>query len=296
VDGTLNVNKPAGITSYKVVALIKRLCGERRVGHGGTLDPAASGVLPVCLGKATRTIEYFLELSKNYLAEIELGVTTDSYDASGKVISRNDFSKIDLSMLTQTFSTFSGDIWQKPPMFSALKHQGTPLYRLARAGVTIDRPRRPAKIYHIELISFESPLVMIEVDCGRGTYIRSLAHDLGEALGCGGTLKSLVRLKYGPFGIGDAITLPMLEDSLRNGLVEKYLHPIDFVLSYIPAITVDDEVASLLKTGHHLDIVAIRESQSGEPRLRVYSNSKQFLGVWRLDPESKLHLAEKVLS
>jgi tRNA pseudouridine55 synthase len=296
VDGTLNINKPAGITSYKVVALVKRLCGERRVGHAGTLDPAASGVLPVCLGKATRTIEYFLELSKTYLADIELGVTTDSYDSSGEITGRHDISDIDSSKVALVLNGFSGLIWQTPPMFSALKHQGTPLYRLARAGVTIDRPRRPARIYRIELMSFESPLVTIEVECSRGTYIRSLANDLGEALGCGGTLKSLVRLRYGPFGIGDAVTLPVLEDSLRSGLVEKYLHPIDFVLSYIPAITVDDELAGLLKRGHHLDIEAIRGSQPGEPRLRVYSNSKQFLGVWKLDSESKLYLAEEVLS
>jgi len=295
MDGTININKPSGTTSYQVVACVKRLSGERRVGHAGTLDPAASGVLPVCLGKATRTIEYLLETSKTYLADIELGVTTDSYDSSGQVTGHYDTENIDSSMVFQALNGFSGIIWQTPPMFSALKHRGTPLYRLARAGVKIDIPRRLVRIYRIELKGFKSPLVTVEVECSRGTYIRSLVHDLGEALGCGGTLKSLVRLSYGPFGIGDAINLPMLEEAFRNGLADKYIHPIDFVLSSIPAITVDVELASLLKHGHHLDFEAAKGSPPTEPRLLVYSESKHFLGVWRLDSDSKLYKAEKVL-
>ncbi|MFH0942513.1 MAG: tRNA pseudouridine(55) synthase TruB [Chloroflexota bacterium] len=296
MNGILNINKAPGMTSYQVVAAVKRLSGERKAGHAGTLDPTARGVLPVCLGKATRTMEYFLDTSKTYLAEIELGVTTDSYDSSGQVTGRRDTRGISQSQVTTALSTFLGLIQQTPPMFSALKHHGTPLYRLARAGVTVERPPRPAQIYRIELKSFEPPIATIEVECGRGTYIRSLAHDLGEALGCGGTLRSLVRLQYGPFGISDAVTIPMLEDAFRSGHAEDYLYPVEFVLSHLPAVTANHELVSLLKHGHHLDVMALSQPPAGEPKLRVYTPSGQFLGIWRLDPASNRYRAEKVLS
>lgn len=296
MDGIININKSPGMTSYQVVAATKRLSGERKVGHAGTLDPAASGVLPVCLGKATRTIEYFLDLHKTYLAEIELGVATDSYDANGQITSRGDSSNITPAMITHALEAFSGTIRQTPPMFSALKHQGTPLYRLARAGITIDRPSRPAQIYRIELKGFEPPILMLEVECGRGTYIRSIANDLGEMLGCGGTLKNLVRLKYGPFDIEDAVTLPALEDAISSGTGGKHVHPVDFVMSHIPPVTVDGELANRLKYGEPLDAEAVSETLTGTPRLRVYSPEGEFLGIWQLDADNKCYLAKKVFS
>lgn len=296
MDGTLNINKSPGMTSYQVVARIKRLSGERKAGHAGTLDPAASGVLPVCLGKATRTVEYFLYMSKIYLADIELGMTTDSYDSSGKITSQRDISTMTSPVIAHALSAFSGLIWQTPPMFSALKHQGVPLYRLARAGVSVERSRRQTQINRIKLKGFKPPIATVEVECGRGTYIRSLAHDLGEALGCGGTLRSLVRLRYGPFGISDAVTLTMLEDAFRSGLCEKYLYPIDFALSHIPAVTVDSGLVSILKNGQNFEVTGLGKHPPDQPRLRVYSAVGQFLGVWRLDSDSNRYLAEKVFS
>lgn len=296
MNGILNINKPPGVTSYQVVAKIKRLSGERKVGHAGTLDPTAVGVLPVCLGKATRIIEYFLDTRKTYLAEIEFGVTTDSYDSSGQVTSHRNTSAISQSQVAEALDTFSGLIWQEPPMFSALKHHGTPLYRLARAGITIERPKRQIRIYRIELKSFEPPIATVEVECGRGTYIRTLAHDLGESLGCGGNIKSLARLQYGPFQIGDAVTIPTLEDAFRSGNSAEYLYPIEFVLSNLPAVTVSIEMTSLLKHGQHLDIGTLNQPPVGEPRLRVYSDEGQFLGIWRLAPEGTCYEAEKVLA
>lgn len=296
MNGILNINKAPGMTSYQVVAAVKRLSGERKAGHAGTLDPTARGVLPVCLGKATRTMEYFLDTGKTYLAEIELGVTTDSYDSSGLVTGRRDTRGISQSQVAAALNSFLGTIQQTPPMFSALKHHGTPLYRLARAGITVERPPRPAQIYRIELKSFEPPVATVEVECGRGTYIRSLANDLGETLGCGGTLRSLVRSRYGPFGISDALTLPMLEDAFRSGHAEDCIFPVEFVLSHLPAVTASNELASLLKHGQHLDAGVLSQLPAGEPRLRVYTPDGQFLGIWRLDPASNRYQAEKVLS
>jgi len=184
VDGILNINKPWGKTSFSIVAIVKRLSGERRVGHAGTLDPTATGVLPICLGQATRITEFLVDATKAYQAQIELGVTTDTYDASGKITQKRDPSEISQSQLESALTSFRGLIQQTPPMYSAVKYQGKRLYELARAGIKVDRESRPAKIYHLELIDWQPPSVTLEVVCGKGTYIRSLAHDLGQILGC----------------------------------------------------------------------------------------------------------------
>ncbi len=215
MDGILNINKPSGKTSFSIVAQIRRLTGERRVGHAGTLDPEACGVLPVCLGQGTRVIEFLLNLSKVYRSEISLGVTTDTYDATGKIIQQADPSRISREQFETALGSFCGSISQTPPMYSALKYHGQRLYELARAGVTVSRESRQVKIYQLKLIDFKLPVVTIEVECGRGTYIRSLAHDLGKLLSCGAHLKSLIRSRYGPFDIADAVSPSQLEDACR---------------------------------------------------------------------------------
>jgi tRNA pseudouridine55 synthase len=217
LDGILNVDKPAGNTSYSVVARIKRLSGERRVGHAGTLDPDATGILPICLGKATRIVEYLTGTNKTYRACIELGAITDTYDASGKFIHKGDASGIDRSMIESALNQFRGSISQVPPMYSSLKYKGQPLYELARAGINIERKSRKITIYRLEIIDCHPPEVTIEVECSKGTYIRSLAHDLGQALGCGAYLKTLVRTVYGPFEIKSSISLLKLEEASREG-------------------------------------------------------------------------------
>ena len=199
MHGLLNINKPAGMTSFGVVDRVKHLSGERRVGHAGTLDPLATGVLPVCLGQATRVIEFLFDSTKTYRAQIELGITTDTYDSSGKVISIKDASGISREMVGSTLDRFRGPILQTPPMYSAIKHHGQPLYKLARSGIEVERKSRPAQIYGLEITDWQPPVVSLDIICGKGTYVRCLAHDLGEALGCGASMKSLVRLKVGPF-------------------------------------------------------------------------------------------------
>ena len=249
MDGILNIRKPSGPTSFDIVARVKKLLHQPRVGHGGTLDPLASGVLPVFTGRATRVAEYLMEYPKTYRAGVELGITTSTYDAEGEVTSRGDAKNITLADIEQALAQFRGDILQKPPAYSALKHEGQPLYKLAREGKRVEIESRPASIYRLNIISYDSPLLIIDVECSKGTYIRSIAHDLGEALGCGAYLKSLVRTKYGPFEIGSAVTLEQLAQTVNEGTLEACIQPIDAVLSSWDRITLTDEQVEAVRCG-----------------------------------------------
>lgn len=291
----MNINKPAGITSFGVVSLVKRLSGEKRVGHAGTLDPAATGVLPVCLGKGTRIIEFLVDTTKAYRAEIELGAATDTYDATGKVTRQHDPSGISRSQLDAALASFRGPIEQVPPIFSALKHQGTPLYELARAGIAVELKSRPVTIHNLELLDFQLPLVAIEVVCSKGTYIRSLAHDLGQALGCGAHLKSLVRLRCGRFDIKDAVSLPQLEDAFCNNSWQQLLYPIDSVLQDLAAVVVSDDDGKCIRNGRSLALEqSIPDGTTLQSRCRAYSLDGSFLGVLLFNPENGQWHPEKV--
>lgn len=292
MDGILNIDKPQGITSYRVVSLVKRLSGERRVGHAGTLDPMATGVLPVCLGQATRIVEFLADATKTYRAEIELGVTTDTYDASGRVIHRENSAGIQREQVERALASFRGVIRQTPPMYSAVRHQGKKLYQLARAGITVERKSRPATIYRLDIVDFQPPLVTIDVECGKGTYIRSLAYDLGQVLGCGASLKSLVRRSYGPFGIKNAVSVPRLEDAFRHGYGEHFVHPMDFVLSAWPAVVVNEATEPAVRNGTPIDLPL--EPSSGKQYCRAYTAEGHFLGILRFDPEKGQWHPEKV--
>lgn len=292
MDGILNINKPLGKTSFSVVAMVKRLTGERRVGHAGTLDPAATGVLPVCLGRGTRVIEFLVDATKTYRAQVELGVATDTYDATGKVTHKGDSSGITREQLESALAPFRGQIQQTPPMYSALKHRGRPLYELARAGVSIERESRPVEIHSLEIVDWQPPVVTIEVVCGKGTYIRSLAHDLGQDLGCGASLKSLVRLRCGIFDIEDAVSVPRLEDAFRCGYWQHFVYPPDTVLLDWSAMVVGDDMERIIKNGSPVDCSG-RQSAEAE-RCRVYTPDGSFLGVLRFNDEKGQWQPEKV--
>ena len=283
MDGILNINKPPGKTSYSIVAMIKRLSGEQRVGHAGTLDPAATGVLPVCLGKATRITEFLVDTTKAYHARIELGVATDTYDASGRITQKGDPSRISQGQLESALASFHGLIQQTPPMYSAVKHQGKRLYQLARAGIKVDRESRPITIYQLELLDWQPPIATIEVVCGKGTYIRSLAHDLGQTLGCGANLKNLTRLRCGIFDIRDAVSVSQLEDAFRHGYWWRFIHPIDAVLSHWTAMVVSDDAEQTLKNGSPLALEDLDSSapSSSENHCRAYTPDGRFLGILR---------------
>ncbi|MFC1954421.1 tRNA pseudouridine(55) synthase TruB [Chloroflexota bacterium] len=298
MDGIFNINKPSGPTSFDIVAKIRKLSGERRVGHAGTLDPLAEGVLPICVGQGTRVIEFMVDTTKSYRAEIELGVATDTYDATGKVTQTGDPSGIKRDQLDSILSSFCGPILQKPPIFSALKYQGKPLYELARAGIMIEPESRPVIIYSLEIKDWQPPVVTIEVACGKGTYIRSLAHDLGQMLGCGANLAKLVRLKCGIFNLEEAVSPTQFEEAFRSGNWEQFVYPIDSVLLHWTAIVVNDETRQDIKNGRPLVMEnddrdqGIRnqkqiylDGSSPENHRRAYSLDGSFLGILRYNPE-----------
>jgi len=292
VDGILNINKPPGLSSAKVVSIVKHLTKERRVGHAGTLDPQASGVLPVGLGRGTRMLEFLTGAPKAYRAQVELGVTTATYDSEGAVTAKGDISGVTEERLKRALGAFCGLIEQTPPMYSALKYRGKRLYQLARAGLTVERKSRPVHIYQIELLEFRPPLFTIEVVSGKGTYIRSLAHDLGQELGCGAYLKNLVRLGYGIFKIEDAVSLSMLEDSVASGSVESLVCPIDWALSSSPGVEVSLETAHLIGQGRPVVLEGV--SAAFEGYLRAYTSEGRFLAVLRYLPQSGEWQPEKV--
>ncbi|MFC1987878.1 tRNA pseudouridine(55) synthase TruB [Chloroflexota bacterium] len=300
MDGILNINKPWGKTSFSMVAMVKRLSGEPRVGHAGTLDPAATGVLPVCLGQGTRVIEFLVDSTKAYRAEIELGIITDSYDASGQIIQRGDPSGVTHDRLASALASFCGSIQQTPPMYSAVKYRGQPLYKLARVGITVERRSRLTKIHSLQLVDWQPPVATIEVVCGKGTYIRSLAYDLGQTLGCGAYLKSLIRLRCGPFDIRDAVSVSQLEDAFRYGYWQHFVYAIDSVLSHWAAMVVSDEVTQSIRNGRTLVLDSgyiekcISAIPSPENRCRAYALDGRFLGVLRFDSERGHWQPEKV--
>lgn len=205
------------MTSHDVVAKVRRLCrnsvGKTKVGHAGTLDPLATGVLVICLGYATRLSEYAMQSTKKYRATVHLGIETDTYDAEGEVIAENDASHITLEQVKESFQSYIGDIKQLPPMYSAIKKDGKKLYELAREGIEIEREARPVTIHSIEIVAWDNPVAVLDVTCGAGTYIRSLAHDIGEQLNTGAHLSGLIRSRSGAFAVEDAISLDTLLES-----------------------------------------------------------------------------------
>jgi len=306
VDGLLNIDKPLGRTSFSIVAMVKRLSGERRVGHAGTLDPAATGVLPICLGRGTRIIEFLMDTTKIYRAQIEFGVVTDTYDASGKITQQGDPSAISQEQLESALAPFHGLIQQIPPMYSAIKHHGQPLYKLARAGITIERKSRPTRIYKLELTGWQLPVATVEVECGKGTYIRSLAHDLGQSLGCGAILKSLIRLKCGIFDIDNAVSIPKLEDAFHHGYWHQFVYPIDVALSHLKAIVVNNATEDIIRKGGSFALPdhdnastpsfpqQYPESSPTETRCRAYTLDGSFLGVLHFNTEKEQWQPDKV--
>ncbi|HEX5939146.1 MAG TPA: tRNA pseudouridine(55) synthase TruB [Dehalococcoidia bacterium] len=237
MDGFFNVFKPAGWTSFDVVAALRGPLKQKRLGHGGTLDPAATGVLPIAAGYATRLLEFLVEGDKEYVADIRLGRSTDTYDSEGIETSLGEWRGIHIDNLSDELESFRGTIKQTPPAYSAVKVAGQPAYRRARRGESVELSEREVTIHELELISFEPPSIKLRVVCSKGTYLRSLANDLGEALGCGAYLHGLIRSRVGPFRAGSAIPVDDLRTAALEGTSHRYvLSPDTVVLSMDAAI------------------------------------------------------------
>ncbi|MBN1886969.1 MAG: tRNA pseudouridine(55) synthase TruB [Thermoflexales bacterium] len=276
MDGILNFNKAQGWTSHDVVAYVRRQAGQKRVGHAGTLDPLATGVLLVCLGQATRVAEYLMASDKVYLARVHLGVTTDTYDAEGQVSGTSEV-RVDEAALQAALQHFTGEIEQVPPMYSALKQNGQRLYRLARQGVQVERPPRKVRIESISLRQLSWPELTLEVHCSSGTYIRSLAHDIGQALGCGAHLSGLVRQASGLFRVEQAVSASILEQTAAEGRLAELLHPLDTALQAMPAVSLDAEMARRVRHGQSVPL-ALSPGQAA-PACRAYDDTGQLVAV-----------------
>ncbi|TAK35081.1 MAG: tRNA pseudouridine(55) synthase TruB [Chloroflexota bacterium] len=291
--GIFNICKPAGLTSFDVVARVRRISGERRVGHAGTLDPLAEGVLPICVGQATRIVEYLSDATKRYCAQVVLGTTTDTYDAEGQVTSQTGRSDYPVEEIRRALDRFRGPIEQIPPMYSAVKKEGKRLYQLARAGHEVERAPRRVEIFRIDLLTYDPPVLVIDVECSKGTYIRSLAHDLGQVLGGGAHLGHLVRTRSGPFEIQDALTLELLADAFAQGYWTELVYPLDEPLLHWNAIILGEERAAALRNGRAVPMLAVPPDARA---CRAYSTDGEFLAVVRPDMETGTWRAEKVFA
>lgn len=269
-EGILNIDKPGGITSHDVVNRVRRVGGLRRVGHAGTLDPLATGVLLLCLGRAARLVEYLVGQPKTYETVIRLGQSTDTYDADGQVLVERP-CHITGADISDALPQFRGPIWQTPPIYSAIKKDGQPLYKLARQGVDVVAPPREVTIYKVEVAAVNLPFVTLVITCSSGTYIRSLAHDLGEVLGCGGHVAALRRTAVGNFTVNTAVPL----DYLSPENVNACLQPSETAVSHLPRLDVSPEAATRLLQGQPIP----RSGQTGAALARVYGAQNVFLGV-----------------
>ncbi|MBR2773783.1 MAG: tRNA pseudouridine(55) synthase TruB [Selenomonadaceae bacterium] len=271
-DGFINLNKPSGMTSHDAVNHVRRIFSTRKVGHAGTLDPMAEGVLPIAINRATKFIEY-LDGDKTYRAEILFGVATDSGDLEGSVIARaEDFIMPTIGDLNAALQSFVGEIEQTPPKFSAIKIHGRKAYDLARKDIAFDMPSRRVKVYQLELIALDKESATIEVDCGKGTYVRSLAIDIGERLNLPATLKSLVRLRAGGFDLKNSLTL----DDIKN-IGADCLLPIEEALNHLPRFELDERRVKAFMNGLPTTLRLADENS-----LRVFAGGK-FLGIGRIE-------------
>jgi len=285
VNGFINLFKPPGITSMEALRQIKRITGQRqKIGHGGTMDPLARGVLPVCFGQATRLMDYIVGGVKTYRMDVTLGVTTATYDAEGEVVKTGDCHGITEAIVQENLLPWIGQVKQKPPMYSAIKIDGKRLYKLARAGIEVDREARPVEIHDIKILEFTPPKLTLEVKCGRGTYMRSLAHDVGEALGCGGHVADLVRLLCGGFPAEESVTLEQLEAA--NDEPEgwrQYLFPVDWVLRELKTITLGPQAEDQLRHGQTVTLGRPELEAGYLEQYRAYNSAGLFLALVRFD-------------
>jgi len=281
IDGVFLLDKPLGFSSNQALKKIQWLFNAKKAGHTGTLDPMATGLLPICLGEATKFSHRLLDAHKSYIATIQLGITTSTGDQEGEVISEKEVV-LNEAQLKDTLKKFIGDMTQIPPMYSALKFEGKPLYEYAREGIEIERKSRQIKIFDIKLINIEKSIITIEVLCSKGTYIRTLAEDIGQTMGCGAYLKALERTQTGNFQLSEALSIEALE-AMPMASREKALMPIDVLLEELSSIKLNMAELDAIKKGQSIDF-----NSKNDKEVRLYSPSGQFVGVGQPDLKGRL--------
>lgn len=298
LHGVLNIYKEKGYTSHDVVAKLRRIVGQKKIGHTGTLDPDAVGVLPVCLGKATKVCDMLTDKDKTYEAVLLLGRVTDTQDSSGRILAESDIGSLEEQEVRKAVCSFAGEYDQIPPMYSALKVNGKKLYELARDGQEVERKPRRVMIHEIRILKMELPRVHMEVTCSKGTYIRTLCHDIGQSLGCGGIMESLVRTRVERFAIADSIRLDEAEELMKAGKLTEHMIPVDQMFEGYVKLYLKPEAAKAVRNGNVFwpgDILwmgveaeepLVRPYRDRE-KVRVYDEERKFIAVYEYREEKK---------
>ena len=301
MNGIINVYKEKDYTSFDVVAKLRGILKQKKIGHTGTLDPDATGVLPVCLGNATKLCDMLTDKKKEYIAEFVLGKETDTQDISGQLLKETEV-KCSGAEVLEVIQSFVGDYDQLPPMYSAIKVDGKRLYELARQGKEVDRKTRPVTFYEIEILKVELPFVCIRVLCSKGTYIRTLCHDIGQKLGCGAAMTSLERTRSGQFTKENAYTLAEIEKIRDEGRLEDIILPVDHVFANLPVLVVSGEIEKKILNGNLIHEneckkMGLEGCYSEGKKIRVYrgkNNSSSFIAVYQYSKEKRGMVPEKM--
>lgn len=295
INGVIVIDKEKDFTSFDVVAKMRGILKEKKIGHTGTLDPDATGVLPVCVGNATKLVDLLTDKDKEYVAELLLGVTTDTYDTTGQILSRNEVN-VNEDLVTQVIKSFEGGYMQVPPMYSAIKVDGKKLYELARAGKEIERAARRVEIPEIEILDMKLPVVKLRIVCSKGTYIRSLCADIGDKLCVGGCMQSLVRTRVGSFRREAAITLSELERLRDENALEQVIVPVDAIFGSCKEIVAKPMFDRLLDNGNPLLPEQTEEGKVYEPGeyVRVYKSDRTFVGIYAYEKRQEKYKPVKM--
>lgn len=300
MEGVIAVNKPAGWTSHDVVAKMRKWSRIRRIGHTGTLDPLATGVLPLCLGRATRLAEYLQDRPKEYIAQVRFGIATDTQDVTGQVQEEWEQVRLDPQEVERVVLSFVGQMEQVPPMFSAVKIGGKKLYELAREGIEIERKPRPITIYELEIIEINTdlphPYAKFRVLCSKGTYIRTLCFDIGRKLGVPAAMENLVRTRSGDITLEMCHAIEDIDKKARSGQLQDLIIPADRLLTHMPEIKVDEFSEKLASHGQaiRVDPSLFSSAPLTSPEVRVYSRNNKFLGIFKWIPERQMLSPVKV--
>ncbi len=299
----MNILKPSGMTSHDVVAFTRKKLPGIKIGHTGTLDPAASGVLPLCLGKATRISSFLLSGKKAYRGEITLGISTDTLDGEGNITSIQTVPELSVDDIINFLSNYIGEIEQIPPAYSAVQYQGKRLYKWAQEGMPINSPSRKVNIFQLKLVDYfksDYSRLLIDIECSHGTYIRSLAQNIGEQIGCGAHLSFLVRTKVANFNLKDSVTLERLDNAIAEQSIDDLLYPMDYPLHEMDWLEVINEAIPFLARGNYLfrnQVLGKRNYSADEKLWRIYDQKNNFWGIghWENTSRGLMFKPEKIL-